>query len=104
MRRGHSVSVFAPGRRTKDMPLWVHTNGSSFAIPYNGSWAHLSYFLAAGLQTRRWVRQGQFDIVHLHEPEAPSVSHKPLVMHDAPPMVATFHASIEPYPRALHIF
>lgn len=104
MRRGHFVSVFAPGRRTKDMPLWVHTNGSSFAIPYNGSWAHLSYFLAAGLQTRRWVRQGQFDIVHLHEPEAPSVSHKPLVMHDAPPMVATFHASIEPYPRALHIF
>ncbi len=102
MRRGHSVSVFAPGRRTKDMPLWVHTNGSSFAIPYNGSWAHLSYFLAAGLQTRRWVRQGQFDIVHLHEPEAPSVSHKPLVMHDAPPMVATFHASIEPYPRSLH--
>lgn len=104
IRRGHSVSVFAPGRRTKDMPLWVQTNGSSFAIPYNGSWAHLSYFLAAGLQTRRWVRQGQFDIVHLHEPEAPSVSHKPLVMHDAPPMVATFHASIEPYPRALHMF
>lgn len=104
MRRGHCVSVFAPGRRTKDMPLWVQTNGSSFAIPYNGSWAHLSYFLAAGLQTRRWVRQGQFDIVHLHEPEAPSVSHKPLVMRDAPPMVATFHASIEPYPKALHIF
>lgn len=104
MHRGHCVSVFAPGRRTKDMPLWVQTNGSSFAIPYNGSWAHLSYFLAAGLQTRRWVRQGQFDIVHLHEPEAPSVSHKPLVMRDAPPMVATFHASIEPYPKALHIF
>lgn len=104
MRRGHHVSVFAPGRRTKDMPLWVQTNGSSFAIPYNGSWAHLSYFLAAGLQTRRWVRQGQFDIVHLHEPEAPSVSHKPLVMRGAPPMVATFHASIEPYPRALHLF
>ena len=26
-RRGHSVSVCAPGRRTKDMPLWVQTNG-----------------------------------------------------------------------------
>lgn len=102
--RGHHVSVFAPGRRTKDMPLWVHTNGSSFAIPYNGSWAHLSYFLAAGLQTRRWVSQGQFDILHLHEPETPSVSHKPLTMRDAPPMVATFHASIEPYPKALRLF
>ncbi|MEE1295280.1 MAG: glycosyltransferase family 4 protein [Bifidobacterium sp.] len=102
--RGHQVSVFAPGRRTKDMPLWVQTNGSSFAIPYNGSWAHLSYFLITGMQTRRWVRQGQFDILHLHEPETPSMSHKPLAMHDAPPMVATFHASIEPYPRALKLF
>lgn len=104
IRRGHAVSVLAPGRRTKDMPLWVQTNGSSFAIPYNGSWAHLSYFLVSGLQTRRWVRQGQFDILHLHEPEAPSLSHKPLPMHGAPPMVATFHASIEPYPRALRMF
>lgn len=104
IKRGHSVAVFAPGRRTKDMPLWVQTNGSSFAVPYNGSWAHLSYFLATGLQTRRWVRQGQFDIVHLHEPEAPSVSHKPLVMRDAPPLVATFHASIDPYPRAMQVF
>lgn len=102
--RGHEVSVFAPGRRTKDMPLWVQTTGSSFAIPYNGSWAHLSYFLFTGMQTRRWVKQGQFDIVHVHEPEAPSVSHKPLVMRDAPPIVGTFHASIEPFPRSLSIF
>ena len=29
------------------MPQYVHTNNSSFAIPYNGSWAHLSYFLNA---------------------------------------------------------
>ena len=86
------------------MPQYVHTNNSSFAIPYNGSWAHLSYFLNAGHTTRKWVRDGGFDILHLHEPETPSLSHKPLVMHDAPPMVATFHASIEPYPRALRLF
>ncbi|EFA23076.1 glycosyltransferase family 4 protein [Bifidobacterium gallicum] len=104
MDRGHQVSVFAPGRRTKDMPLWVQTTNSSFAVPYNGSWAHLSYFLAAGHETRRWVRQGHFDIVHLHEPEAPSLAHKPIMMKDAPPLVATFHASIEPYPRALKLF
>ncbi|WP_331270755.1 glycosyltransferase family 4 protein [Bifidobacterium choloepi] len=104
LKRGYHVSVFAPGRRTNDMPLWVQTNDSSFAIPYNGSWAHLSYFLTAGHRTRRWVRQGHFDILHLHEPETPSLSHKPLAMKDAPPMVATFHASIEPYPRALKLF
>ena len=33
--RGHQVEVLAPGRRTNDMPLWVQTNGTSFAIPYN---------------------------------------------------------------------
>lgn len=102
--RGYEVAVYAPGRRTSGMPLWVHTNDSSFAVPYNGSWAHLSYFLTAGLRTRRWVRQGHFDVLHLHEPEAPSLAHKPLLMHGAPPMVATFHASIEPYPRLLKIF
>ena len=36
------------------MPQYVHTNNSSFAIPYNGSWAHLSYFLNAGHTTRKW--------------------------------------------------
>nr|WP_034875527.1 glycosyltransferase family 4 protein [Bifidobacterium moukalabense] len=104
IRRGHDVQVFAPGRRTKDMPLWVHTNGSSFAIPYNGSVAHLSYFLIAGLQTRRWIRQGHFDLVHLHEPEAPSLSHKPFTMHRHPPLVGTFHASLDPYPFGLKVF
>lgn len=102
--RGHDVQVFAPGRRTKDMPLWVHTNGSSFAVPYNGSVAHLSYFLIAGLQTRRWIRQGHFDLLHLHEPEAPSLSHKSFTMHRHPPLVGTFHTAIDPYPFGLKVF
>ncbi len=102
--RGYEVSVYAPGRRTTDMPLWVHTNDSSFAVPYNGSWAHLSFFLTAGMRVRRWVRQGHFDILHIHEPEIPSLSHKPLRMRRAPRMVATFHASVEPYPKLLRMF
>ncbi|MFT8638643.1 glycosyltransferase family 4 protein [Bifidobacterium sp.] len=102
--RGHEVEVLAPGRRTTDMPLWVHTTGSSFSIPYNGSIAHLSYFGVAGVLTRKWVRQGHFDIVHLHEPEVPSLSHKPLVMGFEPcPYVATFHAAFDTYPLALRI-
>ncbi|MCH4208535.1 glycosyltransferase family 4 protein [Bifidobacterium sp.] len=102
--RGHHVEVLAPGRRTKDMPLWVHANGSSFSIHYNGSVARLSYFGVVGLQARRWVEQGQFDILHLHEPETPSLSHKPLTMKHHPPMIATFHAAFTTYPRALLLF
>ncbi|WEV42635.1 glycosyltransferase family 4 protein [Bifidobacterium sp. ESL0682] len=104
MKRGHKVSVLAPGRRTRDMPLWVTTNDSSFSIPYNGSVARLSYFGFVGPRTRRWVKQGHFDIVHLHEPETPSLSHKPLTMHHHPPFVGTFHAAFDPYPLALRIF
>lgn len=105
MARGHSVSVLAPGRRTKDMPLWVETTGTSFSIPYNGSVAQLSYFGFMGLKTRMWVRQGHFDILHLHEPEAPSLSHKPLVAGFRPcPYVATFHSAFDQYPKALRFF
>lgn len=102
--RGHQVEVLAPGRRTNDMPLWVQTNGTSFAIPYNGSVSRLSYFGFVGAQVRRWVRQGHFDIVHLHEPEAPSLSHKPLTMTRHPPLVGTFHAAFNTYPLALRFF
>ena len=105
IKRGHSVEVLAPGRRTNDMPLWVHTTGTSFAIPYNGSKARLSYFGFAGPKARMWVRQGHFDILHLHEPEAPSLSHKPLVAGFTPcPYVATFHSAFDQYPKALRFF
>lgn len=102
--RGHTVEVLAPGRRTRDMPLWVHTNDSSFSLPYNGSVAQLSYFGFVGMRTRMWVRQGHFDIVHLHEPEAPSLSHKPLAMLRHPPFIGTFHAAFDRYPLALRVF
>ena len=104
MDRGHQVQVLAPGRRTQDMPLWVQTTGSSFSIPYNGSVANLSYFGVAGHKTRQWVRQGHFDIVHLHEPEVPSLSHKPLQPGFIPcPYVATFHAAFDSPPLALRL-
>ncbi|AKV55251.1 GDP-mannose:phosphatidyl-myo-inositol alpha-1,2-mannosyltransferase [Bifidobacterium actinocoloniiforme DSM 22766] len=101
---GHEVEVLAPGRRTPDMPAWVHTTGSSFSVPYNGSVANLSYFGLAGRRTREWVRQGRFDVLHLHEPEVPSLSHKPLAPgFDPCPYVATFHASFDSYPLALKL-
>lgn len=103
--RGHDVKVLAPGRRTADMPLWVHTTGTSFAVPYNGSLARLSYFGFVGPRTRMWVRQGRFDVLHLHEPESPSLSHKPLIVGFSPcPYVATFHSAFDEYPRALRFF
>lgn len=102
--RGHHVEVLAPGRRTTDMPLWVNTNGTSFSIPYNGSVARLSYFGFVGIQTRRWIKQGKFDIVHLHEPEAPSLSHKALTLRHHPPLIATFHSAFDRYPATLRLF
>lgn len=104
MKRGHSVEVLSPGRRTAEMPLWVTTNDSSFSVHYNGSVARLSYFGVVGPKARKWVRQGHFDIVHLHEPETPSLSHKPLTMLHHPPFVGTFHSAFNRYPVALKVF
>jgi phosphatidylinositol alpha-mannosyltransferase len=41
---------------------------------------------------RRWLRDGAFDVVHVHEPAPPSLSLLTCMIHDGP-LVATFHAA-----------
>jgi phosphatidylinositol alpha-mannosyltransferase len=41
---------------------------------------------------RRWLRDGGFDVVHVHEPAPPSLSLLTCMIHDGP-LVATFHAA-----------
>ena len=42
---------------------------------------------------RRWLRDGDFDVVHVHEPAPPSLSLLACMIHDGP-LVATFHVAI----------
>ena len=89
---GHEVSVIAPADEDVDLPPYAVSAGRAIPVPYNGSVARLSFgFLSAG-RVRRWIREGDFDVLHVHEPAAPSLGLLACWAADGP-IVATFHAS-----------
>ncbi|TCP41655.1 phosphatidylinositol alpha-mannosyltransferase [Tamaricihabitans halophyticus] len=99
---GHQVDVLAPADDDDELPDFVTSSGRAVGIPYNGSVARLSFGPVSYARVRRWIREHDFDVVHLHEPTAPSLSMLALVLADGP-IVATFHTST-PRSRALSAF
>ncbi|MTD16380.1 glycosyltransferase [Nakamurella sp. YIM 132087] len=100
---GHEVSVLAPGDEVDhDYPDFVVPAGRSVGIPYNGSVARLSFGPVSYARVRRWIRAGGFDVLHVHEPVAPSLSMLALMVADGP-IVATFHTA-NPRSRMLAAF
>jgi phosphatidylinositol alpha-mannosyltransferase len=90
---GHTVSVLAPGDEdTPGLPTYVVAAGKAMPIPYNGSVARVQFGLVSAARVRRWLRDGAFDVVHVHEPAPPSLSLLTVMIHDGP-LVATFHAA-----------
>jgi len=90
--RGHEVSVLAPFSPHVDLPDYVVSGGKAVPIPYNGSVARLRFGPATHRKVKRWLIDGQFDVLHLHEPNAPSLSMLALQAAEGP-IVATFHTS-----------
>jgi phosphatidylinositol alpha-mannosyltransferase len=90
--RGHFVSVLAPSSPRVRLPDYVVSAGRAVPIPYNGSVARLQFSPAVHGRVRRWLADGNFDVLHLHEPNAPSLSMWALRVAEGP-IVATFHAS-----------
>lgn len=90
--RGHEVSVLAPSSPHVKLPDYVVSGGKAVPIPYNGSVARLRFGPATHRQVKRWLIQGEFDVLHLHEPNAPSLSMLALQAAEGP-IVATFHTS-----------
>lgn len=103
IRMGHQVSVLAPAEvdEDRDTPLqpYVVPAGRTVPIPYNGSVARLQFGPVSATRVRRWLRDGKFDVLHIHEPVAPSVSLLACMLARGP-MVATFHTS-NPRSRSL---
>lgn len=94
MGRGHEVSVLAPVEGDGPLPDWVVDGGRPVAVPYNGSVARVNFGPKAARAVRRWIRDGDFDVLHVHEPLAPGLS---LLACWAArgPLVATWHSSHE---------
>ena len=90
---GHGVSVLAPGDdNMSGLPPYVLTAGKAVPVPYNGSVARVQFGVVSAARVRRWLRDGNFDVVHVHEPAPPSLSLLTCMIHDGP-LVATFHAA-----------
>lgn len=90
---GHEVSVLAPGDADDpNLPGFVSPAGRALAVRFNGSVARLQFGPVAYARVRRWLRAGDFDVLHLHEPTVPSLSMLALAVADGP-IVVTFHLS-----------
>ncbi|OPX09887.1 glycosyltransferase family 4 protein [Mycobacterium sp. AT1] len=89
---GHHVSVLAPSSPGATLPDYVVSGGKAIPIPYNGSVARLRFGPATHRMVKRWLVDGDFDVLHIHEPNAPSLSMLALMIAEGP-IVATFHTS-----------
>jgi phosphatidylinositol alpha-mannosyltransferase len=90
---GHAVSVLAPADDEEALPEYVVPAGRAMPVPYNGSVARLALGPVSAARTRRWLADGRFDVLHVHEPASPSVSLLALWAARGP-IVGTFHTSI----------
>lgn len=91
---GHEVDVLAPLDDPDAAPSWVSDGGRPIAVSYNGAVARLSFGVKATRRVRAWIREGNFDVVHIHEPLAPSLSLLTCWVARGP-LVATWHSSHE---------
>src|SRR3954451_9869201 len=111
-RAGHDVKVLAPfdpdRRRTawlhrgarpqvRDLPEWLVPLGGTIGWPSNGAVSNLAGTPSGVARLRRELRAGGFDVVHVHEPVAPTIGWDALTSADAP-LVGTFHCYSESVP------
>ncbi|WP_040336628.1 glycosyltransferase family 4 protein [Candidatus Blastococcus massiliensis] len=90
---GHHVEVLTPAEREESLPAEHATfAGRTVPVPYNGSMASMQFGPVSAARVRRWLREGRFDVVHVHEPASPSVSLLACMIATGP-IVATFHAA-----------
>ncbi|MDQ2621830.1 MAG: lysylphosphatidylglycerol synthase domain-containing protein [Actinomycetota bacterium] len=113
--QGHYVRVIAPfdpaDRLSKvlhraatepvDLPDYVIPVGRTLGIGANGSVSNIPLFPETIRLTRKAIAEGNFDVVHLHEPVTPLNGWDTCLSSDVP-VVGTFHAySTKPVPNYL---
>ncbi|MEV6350547.1 glycosyltransferase family 4 protein [Actinoplanes sp. NPDC051851] len=90
---GHHVSVLAPADEDAELPGYVVAAGRAVPLPYNGSVARIAFGPVSTARVRRWLKNGEFDVLHVHEPFTPSLSFL-AVLSARGPVVATFHTAM----------
>jgi phosphatidyl-myo-inositol alpha-mannosyltransferase len=87
---GHDVLILAPV--DADAPEGVVAVGRSAGIRFNGSVARIAFGPRVAARVRSTLASAAPDVVHVHEPFAPSVGLLATILARAP-VVATFHAA-----------
>lgn len=99
INNGHHVEVLAPATESEDLPEYVVSAGRAVSIPYNGAVARVLFGVVANSRVRSWINEGDFDLLHLHEPAIPSLSLLACWAGEGA-MVGTFHAAAK-YQKAI---
>ncbi|HTZ64245.1 MAG TPA: glycosyltransferase family 4 protein, partial [Solirubrobacteraceae bacterium] len=109
-QRDHEVRVLAPydpddalsrrlhrGARPQamDPPARLRSLGRTFGLPANGAVSNITGTPHAVLALRRELREGRYDVVHLHEPVVPLICWDALMSARPIPLVGTFHTYSE---------
>lgn len=89
--RGHEVLVVAPARLPARVASNVRVVGRTVGIPWGGTVVPLCFTLRSFRKVRHAIRSFAPDVVHVHEPLAPSTAMLTTLAAPAP-VVATFHA------------
>lgn len=93
----------APAERL-EAPDYLIPIGRTLGISSNGSVSNIPLFPEAIRGTRRAIEQGNFDVVHLHEPITP-FNGWDIATASKTPVVGTFHAyATRPVPQMLGTF
>ena len=91
--RGHDVSVIAPvSDESAVVEPWLVPAGRPLSVPFNGSVARVAFGPVATSRVRQWIASNNFDLLHLHQPEVPSLSRLACWAAEGP-MVGTFHTA-----------
>ena len=90
--RGHEVHILAPGRPPLERGN-VRIVGRAVPVRGNGSVARICFSPQSSWAVERALEEIRPDVIHAHEPLAPSTSMFAVLNANAP-VVATFHANV----------
>jgi phosphatidylinositol alpha-mannosyltransferase len=93
MRLGHEAVVLAPAEDEDALPDYVTSGGRPISISSNGSVAKINFGPGPAARARRWIKESDLDVLHVHEPIGPTLSLLSIWVAEGP-IVATWHSSL----------
>jgi phosphatidylinositol alpha-mannosyltransferase len=101
LRLGHEALVLAPADDEEALPDYVTSAGRPISVSSNGSVARINFGPGPAARARRWIKESDLDVLHVHEPAGPSLGILSVWVAEGP-IVATWHSSLASSRRELN--